>query len=579
MGHLTRCLALAEELSGACDFYIGCMDEGARRYLQKRLAEMPAGSTPRIRERLEDTDRFHIVLLDKWKTSTAEHAFFSRFGTVFCLDEGGDARDLAAYLIDTLPAPPGHSPPNVASLRFLGLRRSKPREVMSPISRILVSFGGEDRMDLSGAFLERVIRSRLIPASSLTLLEGPLFERRIWPEGVRVLRDVSEPGKLLDSYDLVITHFGITALEALALGVPVALLNPAHYHHILGSLLDIPQIGIGKPNLHALSNLLKNPLTFTRVLQRFAALLDEGSDVGLAAFLQSVSTGTGNRCPVCYSGNNTVTGRFSERTYYKCRICGLLYLDSFTQRTKSYEKTYFFEEYKNQYGKTYLDDFASIKKMGKQRIARIRRILGDGASGTVVDIGCAYGPFLDALRETGFKPFGVDVSPDAVKYVQGLGIPAAVGAFQTIERSLLPEAPITGVSFWYVVEHFQDLDLCLRKASALLEPGGVLAFSTPNGRGISARKDLLEFLERSPTDHFVILSPRGLARILRRYGLELKAVRVTGHHPERFPGTLGRIAGKSRVMKSLLLSVSRLFRLGDTFEAYALKRQRPQEDN
>jgi SAM-dependent methyltransferase len=188
-----------------------------------------------------------------------------------------------------------------------------------------------------------------------------------------------------------------------------------------------------------------------------------------------------------------------------------------------------------------------------------------------VDAGCAFGAFLDALREEGLKGFGVDVSADAVRYVRRvLGIPAARGPFESIPREALPRR-IAGVTLWYVLEHFTDVDRVLRRVGALLGPGGVFAFSTPNGRGISARADLVAFLRASPADHFTVFSPRGLGALLARYGFSLKLVRVTGHHPERFPGFLGRLGRGDGIARLALFLASRLFGLGDTFEAYAVK--------
>jgi hypothetical protein len=90
----------------------------------------------------------------------------------------------------------------------------------------------------------------------------------------------------------------------------------------------------------------------------------------------------------------------------------------------------------------------------------------------------------------------------------------------------------------------------------------VLAFSTPSGSGISARRSLRRFLSASPADHFTIWTPRRTGPLLRRFGFRLERMQVTGHHPERFPG---------RLPAGLLRPASRLLGLGDTFEAYAVK--------
>jgi hypothetical protein len=59
--------------------------------------------------------------------------------------------------------------------------------------------------------------------------------------------------------------------------------------------------------------------------------------------------------------------------------------------------------------------------------------------------------------------------------------------------------------------------------------------------------------------------------MLSRYGFRLARIRVTGHHPERFPGLAGRLGRSGRLGRVVVLAASRLARLGDTFEAYAVR--------
>ncbi len=570
VGHLMRCLSLAEKLSGNCTLLTASLSEDARAILRNR--EVSGGYIPPRVDALSDGDRFDIVLLDKRRTTSGEEAFFSRFGTVVCLDEGGEARRRASYLIAALPAPPAAVSDNIASLAFLDLPPRR-RKVELPIRRILVSFGGEDSSDLSGAFLDAVLSRGIFPAEAITVVEGPLFGRKIWPQGVKVVQGAWRLTDLLCEHDLVVTHFGMTALEALALGVPVALLSPTRYHGSLSSVIQAPTIGVGKPDMGAMRSLLGRQRTLVEAVERFQLRLQAERGTSLAGYLSRLSAGSGRRCPVCRSDGNNVIARFAERTYRACPACRLTYLESFAAESPRYDGEYFGEEYRRRYGRTYLEDFPSIKETGKARMRVLRRLLGGDALGTLLDIGCAFGPFLDAARESGFSPFGVDVSEEAVAYVRRrLGIPALCGSFEELRMDDLPPGPIRAVTLWYVIEHFQDLGGCLKKAASLLQPGGVLAFSTPNGRGISARKDMREFLLKSPADHYSILSPRGLSRILARFGFDLAFVRVTGHHPERFPSPLGGLATRGGALAGVLAAVSGILGLGDTFEAYAVKR-------
>jgi 2-polyprenyl-3-methyl-5-hydroxy-6-metoxy-1,4-benzoquinol methylase/ribosomal protein S27AE len=306
-------------------------------------------------------------------------------------------------------------------------------------------------------------------------------------------------------------------------------------------------------------------------VEDFNASLPRDREQPLANLLGTMASRGSPRCPLCGFSGNKVIARFPDRTYRRCGRCGIAFLQSFAAEEKKYGTRYFFSDYRAQYGRTYLQDFDSIKAASRPRVRIIRGLLGERSVGAVVDVGCAYGPFLDALKESGMPGYGVDVSPGAVAYVRKkLGIPAVCAVFEDMGRKDLPRR-VSAVTLWYVIEHFQQTDLAIRKAAALLPAGGVLAFSTPNGRGISARGNLRSFLQNSPGDHFTIFAPRGLRKLLSGYGLELRRIRVTGHHPERFPGLIGRVADKSSGAFGLVRAMSRLLGLGDTFEAYAVK--------
>ncbi|MDR2661613.1 MAG: class I SAM-dependent methyltransferase, partial [Treponema sp.] len=150
-----------------------------------------------------------------------------------------------------------------------------------------------------------------------------------------------------------------------------------------------------------------------------------------------------------------------------------------------------------------------------------------------------------------------------------LHIPVTCGFFP----ETAPPGPFDVITLWYVIEHFEEPRRVLEAVRNLLGPGGVLAFSTPSCRGISRRKSLRSFLDKSPEDHWTIWNPRRCAALLRRYGFHLKKLVVTGHHPERFP-----LIGTLKFLYPLGMFLSRLFALGDTFEAYGVKTEDPHED-
>ena len=127
------------------------------------------------------------------------------------------------------------------------------------------------------------------------------------------------------------------------------------------------------------------------------------------------------------------------------------------------------------------------------------------------------------------------------------------------------------VTMWFVIEHFSRLDHVLTMVNNLLKPGGVFALSTPNGAGISARRNLNSFLEKNPPDHYTVWSPALSASILQRFGFHMRKIVITGHHPERFPCADKKLVLQGSITGRFLAAVSRIFRLGDTIEVYSEK--------
>jgi 2-polyprenyl-3-methyl-5-hydroxy-6-metoxy-1,4-benzoquinol methylase len=301
---------------------------------------------------------------------------------------------------------------------------------------------------------------------------------------------------------------------------------------------------------------------------------------GAAALFESMVFPSRGRCPLCGerpAPGDGVLARFPERTYRRCARCGIVYLVRSAPPPIQYDENYFFAEYRAQYGKTYLEDFAALRQKGRERLERVRRLLSAqypgqvGRRPRVLDIGCAYGPFLAAAADGGFEPLGVDPAAAAVAYVHDeLGLAAVQGTFPAVAAGLLAAGgQFDAVSLWYVIEHFEDAREALTAAAALVRPGGVLAFSTPSFSGVSGRKNHRRFLENSPADHWTIWEPARVGALLRRFGFRLEKIVVTGHHPERFP--LFRNGARRGFIHSLLLTISKIFGLGDTFEAYAIR--------
>jgi 2-polyprenyl-3-methyl-5-hydroxy-6-metoxy-1,4-benzoquinol methylase len=534
---------------------------------------------------------WQCVILDRFQTPPDELARWQKIAPVIGIDEGGKCRGCFDFLIDILPNCDKIAP-NISDPSLLPLPLEKPRPSARPETepiRVLLSFGQEDAAGLGPALTKTLANYQNI---KITLLIGKLSKEKNYYSALAhcTLKEaVPNLNEHLTDYDLIITHYGLTAFEALYAGVPVLLASPTGYHEKLAKQAGFWTLGIGKKNAaRKINGLLKKNEAFLSCFRGLKSRcgelavkfgLDSEPRQSLAELVNSFLPDVSRFCPVCGAAfHGRVIARFQTRSYLLCKVCGAISMNRINPMPIEYDKEYFFEQYQKQYGKTYIEDFPNLTAMAKQRLAVIKKIDNNHQSPvpspqslSILDIGCAYGAFLAAARDEGFSPQGIDPAEDAIRYVtQTLGIPAAQGYFPD-PRSLIPGLHHDVITLWYVIEHFRDCVPALAEIRKLLKTGGVLAFATPSFNGISGRSSLKRFLENSPQDHWTVWSPAVCRKALEKSGFKVKKIVSSGRHPERFP-FLGKFAhNRNSLLYRLLLAASKIFALGDTIEVYAVK--------
>lgn len=487
-------------------------------------------------------------------------------GFLIGIDEGSKNRKYFNYLIDIIPSLETFISPNISSTGLMDLPERREYRTSFLHKKILISFGGEDPAGLTGIVLKFIKDHNYFSGSELTITGNINIEQEKYSQSVKILNNQKKLKDILKNFDLIITSFGLTAFESLASGVPFILLNSSAYHQKLSEKCGFFDIGIKKPNKKKLEQFINTGQNYKDIQKKY--IPEEYTN--LKDLILSINK-TNSICPVCHYNCNSsdIVDRFKTRNFYTCPDCRITFQENFLSHSDSYKKEYFFEDYKKQYGRTYLEDFESIQKLAVGRIKIIDSIISSPGTEKrnpyLLDVGCAYGPFLAESSKHGYTPAGVEIIPEAAEYIRSqFGFHVFTGSFE----DAVFEKTFDVVTMWYVIEHFTEPGEILSKVNRLIKPGGVFAFSTPNSAGISARKKMFSFLNNSPVDHITIWNPKISFRVLKRYGFKIKRIRITGHHPERFSGKSGI---KSKSGYKIVKILSRLFRLGDTFEVYAVK--------
>jgi SAM-dependent methyltransferase len=203
----------------------------------------------------------------------------------------------------------------------------------------------------------------------------------------------------------------------------------------------------------------------------------------------------------------------------RCRSCSLLHMNP-TPSDVELASLYRDEYYAGAADYSYEDERRHeprVRVRAAGRLARVERLLAaDGvATRRVVELGSAYGVFLDEARRRGWTVTGCDVSKDAASWTrEHRGID--VRECDLADAGLAPASAdlVTGSE---VIEHLTDPVRTARAAFDVLAPGGVVLFSTANESSL-ARIVRGERWGYFMPGHVVLWSARTLQRLLETAG-------------------------------------------------------------
>ncbi|PRY29570.1 spore coat polysaccharide biosynthesis predicted glycosyltransferase SpsG [Pseudosporangium ferrugineum] len=248
VGHLMRCLALAEELTarGASVHLLGDLGglEWAERQVSARgLPRHPAPGDPHDLAGAADRLGLDAVVVDSYELPASHVAAVRDSGRPVLAVVDGDLRGLPADIfvdqnLDAELARPGLPPGAVrlAGLEYALLRRairelrppSPPAPSASPRPRVLAFFGGTDAYRAAPVVARLLIRTGVDCAATVVAADPRLRADLLALEPAasqhfEIIDPTDDLPRLLAEADLVISASGTSTWELLCLGRPAAL--------------------------------------------------------------------------------------------------------------------------------------------------------------------------------------------------------------------------------------------------------------------------------------------------------------------------------------------------------------------
>jgi SAM-dependent methyltransferase len=229
-------------------------------------------------------------------------------------------------------------------------------------------------------------------------------------------------------------------------------------------------------------------------------------------------------CAICSSDSPSLLFLKFGYRIVRCRRCSLVYLDHRPSRAEIssfYSSGYFNGDEDRKGYADYMADEEPLRLSFRRKLEKLERIRRPG---TLLDVGCATGFFLDEARARGWAVFGQEVSEYAAGIArQKLGDVVFTGYVESIA---LPEATVDVVTMWDVIEHLEEPAQVLRRLRRLLKDDGLLVLCTGNVDSWLARLQGHRSRIYNPPQHLFFYSPSTLRKLLVEAGFRVLDTRV-----------------------------------------------------
>jgi len=210
-------------------------------------------------------------------------------------------------------------------------------------------------------------------------------------------------------------------------------------------------------------------------------------------------------------------GRSERYRLVRCRRCGLLYLDP--------------RPTPDALVAAYPDDYAPFTRHGiaaRAKSAQTRRTVDAlwpylQPPARVLDLGCATGDLLDAVRAHGnLNVLGIEPSERAAAIARSVRqLDVHVG---DLESAALPTASVDVALLSHVLEHLASPSATLRELRRVLRPGGTLVLWLPNAASLAATVLRERWMGYDAPRHLYAFSIETLSSTLDRAGFAVTEV-------------------------------------------------------
>ncbi len=230
-------------------------------------------------------------------------------------------------------------------------------------------------------------------------------------------------------------------------------------------------------------------------------------------------------CPICKCKAKYL---FSKKHYhiYRCLNCKLGFLHPMAtwEEVRSVYSLSYYNSPGTDYG--YHIPYALLEQGLRLQYLRvlefIKKAFHEIRPSSILDVGCAYGYFLDVAAEMwgAQKLVGTDLNPGLKHIIEQKGYSFICSPIE--ELTLKTDCQFDLIFLGDCFEHFYDPFRVMEEIRSLLSPEGIVALTTVNFNSFLPSFFKQRWRLMTPPEHLFFWTPKAIKVLFTQYGFEVK---------------------------------------------------------
>lgn len=267
----------------------------------------------------------------------------------------------------------------------------------------------------------------------------------------------------------------------------------------------------------------------------------------------SHASGTAPQCEFCsgsmdhlFTGDTLVSGR--SYSVWDCpRCCVAQTIPKPTPEELG--RLYATSQYRAEDGTRFIGPVETVvawfNRIKTRSLSRYRSV------GSILDIGCGRGIFLNILKKGGWRTKGVEFNAETASYASRV---YGIDVVTMQDMDMLPEKSFDVITMYHVLEHVDRPAQLLAQCRRLLQEGGRLIIAVPNIASLQAVTGRAVWFHLDLPCHLYHFTPEGLLRLLREHGFSIESVSHLDLEQNPF-GWLQTLLNRSGIKRNFLYDV------------------------